>query len=191
MTSCYADIECADFKAKNYNNNKKEEGDEEPNECDKCGSTSYKYSTVPCEKLGDGYYCNDCVLITQKKRRVVKRKKVLPLDLEECPVCFDKCEIFDNDYSEEMMCEKCIDKFEDELHEIYCSAEITVMGRKGTYYCLYGGGPEGGFFVSGDECYDIERGWGTEFKITRHYAKCDWSIRHKARSWIKYLYIPN
>ena len=38
-----------------------QEEDEEPNECEKCDWKSYKYSTVPCETLGDGYYCDDCV----------------------------------------------------------------------------------------------------------------------------------
>ena len=37
------------------------EDDEAPNECDKCGSQSFKYSTEICEKLGDGYYCCECI----------------------------------------------------------------------------------------------------------------------------------
>jgi hypothetical protein len=32
-----------------------------PNECDKCGDKSYKYSTERCPKLGDGYYCSECI----------------------------------------------------------------------------------------------------------------------------------
>ena len=37
------------------------EEEEAPNECDKCGSQSFKYSTEICEKLGDGYYCCECI----------------------------------------------------------------------------------------------------------------------------------
>ena len=40
---------------------KKIDDEEEPNECDKCGWKSYKYSTEPCEELGDDYYCEDCI----------------------------------------------------------------------------------------------------------------------------------
>ena len=38
-----------------------EEEEEACNECDKCGSQSFKYSTEICEQLGDGYYCCECV----------------------------------------------------------------------------------------------------------------------------------
>ena len=34
---------------------------EVPNECDKCGWTSFSYSTYCCDGLGDGYYCYECV----------------------------------------------------------------------------------------------------------------------------------
>lgn len=82
----------------------------------------------------------------------------------------------------------------DEYHEIYASTKITVKGRKGTYYCLYGGGPEGGFFVTGEgeneNCYDIERDWGTEFTITRHYQNAQWDIV-EFESSVQYLKLIN
>ena len=140
------------------------------------------YADIECAEFKSENYNN--------KQASIKLRVVPPLDLEECPLCFDKSELYDSDYCIEMVCKKCIDNMTDEFHEIYCSNELTVMGRKGTYYCLYGGGPEGGFFVSGDNCYDIERDWGTEFKITRHYANCHWSIR-QFESRTEYLHIPN
>ena len=42
--------------------------EEEPNECEKCGACSYKYSTELCEPLAeslghesDAYYCYECI----------------------------------------------------------------------------------------------------------------------------------
>jgi hypothetical protein len=97
--------------------------------------------------------------------------------LKECQYCFDFVDkLFWHDTTSDMMCQECVDKTNGELNEIYCKSSITIGDKSGVYYCLYGGGPEGGLFVSNGKAYDIERNWGTEFKIIRQYKSCFWEV---------------
>jgi len=40
-----------------------------PNECDKCGDKSYKYSTESCPQLGEGYYCYECIEESKEEQK--------------------------------------------------------------------------------------------------------------------------
>ena len=45
-------------------------------------------------------------------------------------------------------------------HQVYqMSEDYEILGKKGTYYQLYGGGPEGGLFFYNNKWYDVNREW--------------------------------
>ena len=54
-----------------------------------------------------------------------------------------------------------------EWQQVYEIKDTEENDLKGKFYIVYGGGPEGGYFVSGNRLYNIDRTWAQPWRRER------------------------
>ena len=58
-----------------------------------------------------------------------------------------------------------ISQEDDDWQEVYHVSREIMQGHRGVYYQTYGGGPEGGYLVSKDKIYTVNRNWFLPFEV--------------------------
>ena len=72
----------------------------------------------------------------------------------------NKASDYDDDYDDD----------DDQWQQVYKIRDTEVNDLKSKFYMVYGGGPEGGYFVSGNRLYNIDRTWGQPWRLERIFG---------------------
>lgn len=72
-----------------------------------------------------------------------------------------------------------------EVEEVYAVYDRYILDHYGTYYQTYGGGPEGGYFLTNKNWYTVSRNWETPWEMKpcepKKYTPEDWRIGRVAQ----------
>ena len=65
---------------------------------------------------------------------------------------------------------KVSDDDDDEWQQVYDIQDLEINGQFGKFYMTYGGGPEGGYFVTGSTIYNAESARGQPWHLERIFG---------------------